>query len=417
MKQANKQAYWNWFLLSLFYSYQYLLRVYPSTFTNEIRGTFNFSANEFATLSTYCIFVYSCLQIPFGILLDRIGIRWLILTSFGLCLSGQFIFTHTHSATWAQCGRMLIGVGAAPAFMSAVKMATDSFSDKLCGVFIGITCTLGTVIVIVGNSLLKQLCLVNNDWQGTACYLNAFGALLFLLCLLSLSGNHEKNTELETSNFWKTLFSVVFNHRIFLYALLTVGTCSVVTTLSDLWGNSFLITKYGLNDMQAVFFNQFMFAGFLLGAFLIPMLFNGGKKILKGVRTCCLALGILFAILIYGPNQMPAVILQSVLFLLGFFACGDVLCFALSAQLSTPKTSGLIIGWVNTINMLGLTLLQLFVARSLDEYWTGAVNAQGLRIYQASDYELALGVLLNTVLVSLCIVCLMRSKNIRNLKG
>ena len=38
MKQTNRQIYWNWFLLSIFYGYQYLVRVYPNTFINEIRG-------------------------------------------------------------------------------------------------------------------------------------------------------------------------------------------------------------------------------------------------------------------------------------------------------------------------------------------------------------------------------------------
>ena len=213
-------------------------------------------------------------------------------------------------------------------------------------------------------------------------------------------------------NFWKNFLSVIFNYRIFLYAVLTIGTCATVTTLSDLWGNAFLITKYNLSDTQAVFYNQFMFAGFLLGGFIIPLLFRG-KNILKGVRTCCIILVALFGVLIYIPNTIPVFILQSILFALGFFACADVLCFALAAQESTPQTSGLIIGWVNTINMLGLTLLQMLVAHSLDEYWSGAVNPQGVRIYQPYDYELALGLLLNCVFICLFIAFFMRTKNLR----
>lgn len=412
MKRENRQDYLNWFLLSLFYAYQYLLRVYPSTFTDNIRATFNFSAHEFATLSTYCIFIYSCMQIPFGILLDRIGIRGLILSSFGLCLTGQFLFTHTQSIECAQWGRILIGIGAAPAFMSTVKMVSDTFSDKHCGIFIGITCTLGTIIVILGNSLLKYICSITNDWQKALWYLNMVGVILFIICLFSLHQNKVDKIKLPKVSFGKTFLSVVTNYRIFLYALLTIGTCSVVTTLSDLWGNTFLITKYHLDDIQAVFYNQFMFAGFLIGGLVVPMLFNGARKSLRGVRFCCVVLICLFGIIIYGPNQLPSFVLQSVLFALGFFACADILCFALAAQLSTPQTSGLIVGWVNTVNMLGLTLLQSLVAHSLDKYWSGAVNANGLRLYEASDYELALGVLLNTVIMALLIACLMRTRNI-----
>lgn len=412
MKQTNKQAYWNWLLLSLFYAYQYLLRVYPNTFTSEIRNSFSFSANEFATLSTYCIFVYSCLQIPFGVLLDKISVRWLILTAFGLCLSGQYLFTHTSSPEWAQWGRILVGIGGAPAFMSAIKVASDSFSDKSCGFFIGLTCTIGTIFVISGNSLLRYVCTQNNDWQLSASYLNIFGVILFILCLLSLTTPQEDIDPKQEKDFWGSFLSVILNYRVFLYALLTIGTCATVSTLSDLWSNAFLIAKYNLSDSQASFYAQFMFAGLLLGAFIIPLIFKG-KAILKGVRFCCIALAILFSVLIYGPNLMPCFVLQSVLFALGFFACADVLCYALAAQESTPQTSGLIMGWTNTINMLGLTLLQMFVGRSLDEYWSGTVNDQGLRVYQPYDYELALGLLLNCVLICLFIAFLMRTKNLR----
>ncbi len=413
MKQENQKIYLNWFLLSLFYAYQYLLRIYPSTFTDNIRVTFNFSAHEFATLSTYCIFIYSCMQIPFGILLDKVGIRGLILNSFGLCLIGQFLFTHTQSTECAQWGRILIGIGAAPAFMSTVKIVSDTFSDKHCGIFIGTTCTLGTIIVILGNGLLKYIYTITNNWQETLQYLNIVGVILFIICLFFLSQTNPKKEKTNVSSI-KIFLSVVTNYKIFLYALLTVGTSSVATTLSDLWGNTFLITKYNLSDIQAVFYNQFIFAGFLIGALVVPMLFNGSNKSLRGVRICCIILICLFGILIYGSNKMLAFALQAILFSLGFFACADILCYALAAQLSTTQTSGLIVGWVNTINMLGLTFLQYLVARSLDKYWAGSINANGLRLYEARDYELALGVLLNTVIISLFIACLMKNRNTKS---
>jgi nitrate/nitrite transporter NarK len=157
MQHSCKQAYWNWLLLSAFFAYQYLLRIYPSIFTDEIRATFQFSANEFSTLSTYCIGIYSCLQIPLGILLDKMGVRWIIIASLGLCLVSQYLFTHTQVQWVAQWGRVLIGIGSAPAFMGVVKVISDSFSNRLCGIFIGITCVLGMVTTMVGSHWLRQL--------------------------------------------------------------------------------------------------------------------------------------------------------------------------------------------------------------------------------------------------------------------
>jgi hypothetical protein len=188
-----------------------------------------------------------------------------------------------------------------------------------------------------------------------------------------------------------------------------------VNTVSGLWGPAFLSAKYHLSPLQAVHYNQSISAGLMVGSFLLPTIFSEGKRILQGIRTCYLILVGIFICLIYGSASIPPSLLQIALFVAGIVACADILCFSLTAQLSTPKTSALIVGWVDTIHMLGLACLQGLVAFSLDKHWSGVTNEQGLRIYQARDYEFALGVLLNVVIGGTVIVWCMRSKN-HNLK-
>ncbi|MDR1254724.1 MAG: MFS transporter [Puniceicoccales bacterium] len=414
MQHSRKQAYWNWVLLSAFVAYQYLLRIYPSIFTDEIRATFQFSANEFSTLSTYCIGVYSCLQIPLGILLDKMGVRWIIIASLGLCLIGQHLFTHTHTQWVAQGGRILIGIGAAPAFIGVVKVISDSFPNRLCGIFIGITCVFGLMTTLVSSHWLRQLEATGLSWQQAIDNLSWIGGILWVILLLSLATSNEDRSadaSRESTRFWPSFCSVLLNPKIFLYALLTIGTCAVVNTVSDLWGPAFLSAKYHLSPLQAIHYNQSIFAGLMVGSFLIPTVFSEGKRILQGIRTCYLLLGGIFICLIYGSASIPPFLLQTALFGAGVVACADILCFSLAAQLSTPKTSALIIGWVNTINMLGLSCLQGLVAFSLDKHWSGITNEQGLRIYLARDYEFALGILLNVVMGGTVIAWCMRNKN------
>ena len=413
MKHSNRQAWWSWALLSAFYAYQYILRVYPSIFTDEIRDTFHFSANTFSTLSTYCICVYSCLQIPLGLLLDRLGIRGLVISSLGLCLIGQYLFTHTDTQWVAQVGRILVGIGAAPAFMSAVKIISDSFPNKICGLLIGITCTIGTISIIIGCHWLKQLDVAGVSWQQAVDRLTLSGVILFFAILFTLGKDKKaplKQSNRQQSSFLQTLESVFLNRKICLYALLTIGTCAVVNTLSDLWGPTFLSVKYHLNTLQAVHYNQMIFAGLMIGSFALPAIFGDNKNIFNGIRICYLTLIAIFIFFIYGPDKVNPNVLALILFLTGVAACGDILCFSLTAQLSNPSNSGLVVGWVNTINMLGLSLLQWIVAVSLDSHWSGNLNEHALRIYQADDYEFALGILLNVVVIGTVIAFFMRSK-------
>lgn len=417
MQADQRQAFWNWLLLSIFFAYQYLLRVYPGILADDIRATFQFSAQELSTLSTYNIYVYSLLQVPLGLLLDRVGLRWLSLSAIGLCLIGNYFLTHTDVAWVAKASRLLVGVGSAPALMSAFKAASDSFSEHRKGLYMGITFALGVLTVVVGG---KWLAFANTqeNWRSAVEGLQHFGYIFFFVCLLTLSTSNPKRPAYidpfekprPKESFFSTFWGVVSNRKILLYGLLSIGAYSPVAAFSDLWGPGFLTTKFNLSNVQAVSINLFIYIGLGIGGVFVPMFFNYGKKLLRGIRYSCLILSLLIALLIYGPNTLSTLVLQSSLFLFGFFSCAEILCFVLATQLATEKTSGLIVGWVNTMNMLGVAFLQQAVGWYLDTHWKGHQSPNGLRAYSTSEYELSIGILLHTVLVCTVIACFMRTK-------
>ncbi len=414
VQKTAKRAYFDWLLLSLFFAYQYLLRCCPSVFTNEIRQTFSINAGQFADFGVWCMLVYSCLQIPFGIALDRIGIRQTVLASFGLCLIGQYWFTHASSYENALWGRVLIGIGGAPAYMSALKLVADAFAEKSCGLFIGIT-GMFTVLVVFCNPLLKKICLEHNDWRIAANDLNLFGAVIFLLCLLFL---FPKKTCCETDKkpelpFWNALRQVATDYRVYVYAAFVIGTNIVAMTLADLWGPGFLMTKYHLDEQQAVNDTQLITAGMVLGELLLPILFCSGLKIIRGVQVCCGGLVLIFCLLIYGAHISP-VSLKIVLFAMGLFSAADALAFTLGARLSTPQISGMLMSWINSVGMIGEPMLQKWVGFALDRHWSETLDASGLRVYQTNDYESALTLMLILTAVCFAIALFMGRKETSN---
>ena len=135
-----------------------------------------------------------------------------------------------------------------------------------------------------------------------------------------------------------------------------------------------------------------------------------GTKLLRGIRISCASLVLIFAFLIYGPQTLNGSILWFLLFGIGFFGNADVLIFTLGAKLSTPQTSGILISWINSVSMLGEPVLQKRIGVALDKNWSGLLDANGLRLYQAVDYECAMSVMLKVVCVCFVIVCLMRNR-------
>ena len=420
-KTTSKQAYVNWLLLSLFFAYQYLLRGYPGIFTSEIRGTFHVDATRYSDLGAWCMFVYSLLQIPFGMLLDRIGVRRVVLTAFALCLVGQYTFVHAQTFETALFGRLLLGIGATPGYMSALKCVADSFSEKSCGLFIGLTGAMGNLFLAFCEPRLKALGLAHNDdWRFPAFYLNIFGIAIFLACVFLLKPEKiakkkpSYNEPLPENNFWKNVLGVALNYKVYLYAAFVIGTNILAATLADLWGKSFLNAKYNLGEQEAINYVQWIQIGMLTGSIALPAFFNSNRNVLWGIRISCASLGIIFAVFIFGPQTLSGILLQTLLFCVGFFGGADILACTLGAKLSTPQTSGMIISWINSVSMFGEPVLQKRIGVALDHHWSGLLDANGLKLYQAVDYECAMSVMLKVVCVCFVIACLMRNKRAKS---
>ena len=387
----------NWFLLALFFGYQYAARSCAGTFSDEIRTAFRIDAAQFADFGAWCMLAYSCLQIPFGILLDRIGIRRIVLMSFAVCLAGNYTFTHAQTFETARLGRLLSGIGGVPAYMSAVKLIADEFSITSAGFFIGLTRAIGSALVIIGNPLLKSISLHGEySWQQSADFLSYFGTVIFLLCIAFLFPSLKPTPSASQR---KPLWEVLTNGKIYLFGFLIIGTNTAAVTLADLWGPGFLTTKFDLSSQQAVNHTQLIYGGMLLGSVLLPMLF--AKNIMRGACVGCTVLTVLFFIVVNGPSSLPAVLLVVFLLSIGIFSAIDMLFFALGARLSTPQTSGLIASFINSVGMFGEPILQKHIGIVLHRSWNGALSNEGLPLYQTVDYECALQIL--PILACICL--------------
>ena len=81
-----------------------------------------------------------------------------------------------------------------------------------------------------------------------------------------------------------------------------------------------------------------------------------------------------------------------------------MICFTAAVRSATADNSGLIIGVVNTLNMIGGAILQQIVGTLLDMRWQGAADIGGMRLYSAQDFIVSL-----SSLVVVCAVCAMLS--------
>src|SRR3989338_7867051 len=176
---------------ALFYFYEYLLRVAPSVVTNELMLTYHIGAAALGNLTAFYYYIYSPMQLPVGLLMDRYGPRRLLTIATATCAIGTFLFTYTHYLWVAQVGRFLTGFGSAFAFVGVLKLATIWLPPQRFAMIAGLATTLGQIGGMVGVITLTAL--VNHGgWQSTF-YLMAYIGVGLTILMYAVLRDHNPN--------------------------------------------------------------------------------------------------------------------------------------------------------------------------------------------------------------------------------
>src|SRR5262245_8251796 len=113
----TQQSGWSlWIGTILFYMYQYLLRSEPATMHHSWAEEFHMTATQFASIGAIFLYAYGLLQIPLGWLLDRIGVKRVLLMSVAMCLIGAALLPFAKEFWHVQLSRLCMGIGSATPF-------------------------------------------------------------------------------------------------------------------------------------------------------------------------------------------------------------------------------------------------------------------------------------------------------------
>lgn len=393
-------AYLAWFSVTFFYLFQYILRVAPGVMINEIRSDFGMTAEQFSLLGAFYLYGYSFFQIPLGILIDRVGVRKTVFGGLLMCMGGSAIMALAQDAWVAQISRIFVGIGSGTAFMGSVKLAADQFEPGKRGFFMGATLTIGLFGALTAG---KPLVLVMQDlgWRDTVLASVAAG-LVILAFVFLFTPKHVKSASLSkvtARSVIDDVLDVMRNTRIMLYAICAIGVYTPISALADLWGTAFLMQKYNLVHAEAAQTSMMMYLGMAGGCLFMPWICEKYHKLNLGIQVCTAGMFITFGYILYGPVVSESS-LTLLLILLGFFCGAEMICFTGAVRFTTAANSGITIGVVNTLNMLGGALLQQGIGIILDRLWTGKMTDTGIRAYGTQEFTTALSILM--VVIGVC---------------
>lgn len=404
VRPSPRLLFFGWLICSLFFFYAFVQRVAPSVMVDDLMRDFMVGGAVLGNLSAFYYYTYAGLQIPVGVLMDRIGPRRLIAVALALVGAGSFVFAFSHDLWLAYLGRALIGAGCAFSFVGALNYAAMWFPPNRFATLSGWAQMLGVLGGIMGQAPLG-VAVEAFGWRPMLAGFAVVGVSLALTAAFVLRDKpHEVRTDGGSlmSGLMRTLRSV----QTWLAAGYGMAMTGTMLAFAGLWGVPFMIEAHDLEKATAAGLVSLLFVGWGVGAPVWGLLSDRWARRRKPmvIGSTLATLGITAAVYLPG---LPTWAVAVVLLIQGFGASSMVLCFAVARENNPAWTRGAALGIVNAMVVGSGAILQPIIGWLLDLQWDGAI-VDGARTYGVGAYEQAFLILPLTCFAGILITALIR---------
>ena len=233
--RSTGRAYLAWATVATAYAIAFLQRVSPQSFSLSFMHDFSTDAAGVAMLASSYFWGYTLMQIPAGILVDRYGVKRVVLFSMAASSFGSAAFALAPNLPDVFAARLIIACGDALVFTALLKLVAQSFTDQRFGVMSGISQVSGYVGGVMATTPLAAA-VTGFGWRACFVFIACVGAANLAFASLALKSD-------PVSHSSKTLAGVLTASRQSLSQVANWGCAmtfashfAVVTTLSGVWG-------------------------------------------------------------------------------------------------------------------------------------------------------------------------------------
>ena len=237
------------FLLGFFH------RVAPAVLHRELSVDFGLNATSLGSLSALYFYSYVAMQIPTGLIADRVGPRRLLIGGIIISTLGAILFALAPSLFWAGLGRFLIGGSVAVGFVCTLKLATHWLPTEKFSLAAGLLLVAGMMGAVFAGVPL-HLASDAVGWRVVTLVVSAIGLFLALVVWFIVRDDptekgfapyveQDRSTSRRASEL-QNLKSVFAYRNTWFLALAPGGIVGSVLAFSGLWGMPFLTDVYQL---------------------------------------------------------------------------------------------------------------------------------------------------------------------------
>ncbi len=390
-----------WTCLVLLHLITTFHRVSFNVVADLLTAEFALTGAGLGNLAAAYTYMYVIMQIPGGMLVDRLGPRRIAFLTGALMAAGSILLGIAPSSGVVFIGRLLIGLGGSVMLINIFKFQAAWFSPTkfttlsgLAILFSGSGALLGATPLALSVSLI--------GWRssfivvGAITCLVAIGSWLLVRnsprdCGVSIdaSGINSESSESENTGQFSLvkIARVLTNKRLLPPFFINFGVFGGFIVFSGTWGVSYLVHIYELDVAQASVYMILVYLSYMAGAPVAGWLSDrtGSRKIPAVVMTF---LNVLFWLFLFAwpGGIMPLGFIYILCVLLGLGAASTILSFPMAREASPPGFTGSVTAAVNLGVFLGLAILQPLFGYILDLGWAGML-IEGARIYTVEAYR------------------------------
>ncbi|ODN44024.1 MFS transporter [Piscirickettsia litoralis] len=388
-------------LCTLFLFYKYLLQISPSVMTSELMASFQLEGAGLGNLAATFFYSYFIMQIFAGPMLDRFNIRYLASGAIAISAIGTILFANAHALWFAEIGRSLMGVGAAFATVTYLKVTADYFPPERFAFISGLLPTGVMIGAAIGGGPLAKLVELTG-WRDSLLACALIGFLIssfFFIFMRNASPAMSQTAKVKATTLkLKDYLSVLTQPSNWFLTLYSGFAFAPLAVFSGLWGQPFLQTAYQLSSTHAASLATLGFIGFGFGGPAFGYLADRTTRpefcmVLGGLISLISLIGIIYI-------TPPMLLLSAFIFIFGFGVGAFMLGFAFAKNLNSLFLVGTVTAMINTGDALCGALSEPFIGHLLDLGWDGH-KLHDAPVFSTQDYKHAFLILPAYIVLSL----------------
>lgn len=381
MSSKRVVAWMVWIVASIFYAYQYILRVMPNIMLDDIMQQFHIDAATFGQFSGVYYIGYSLMHLPIGLMLDRFGPRKVMTVCILLSVAGMLPLIFADHWIYPIAGRLLLGIGSSAAILGVFKIIRMTFSEERFPRMLSFSVTIGLIGAIYGGGPVSYMC----DTFGYKSVIELFTVMGIGLAVATYWIVPDMKTPSETPVL-SDIKAVLSNSQVIwscIFAGLMVGP---LEGFADVWGSAFLKQVYGYEGALASSLPSMIFIGMCFGAPVLSMIAEKvGNYLLTIVGSGVLMAASFFAMLTW---QLSPSTLSVCFVLIGICSAYQILAIYQASTYVPEKVAGLTTAVANMIIMIFGYAFHTTIGGTISAAG-GAIHSQAL-IYGVSVVPIAL---------------------------